>query len=59
MRYDVDAGSPAAYPSVQAALDAAKARGDTNAVVSLAPGSYREKLVLDVPGLRLLGRIRA
>ena len=55
MDYLVEAGNPLAFPTVQAALDAAKLRGDEHAVVSLAPGAYREKLVLDVPGMRIAG----
>ncbi|MBE0600722.1 MAG: pectin methylesterase [Firmicutes bacterium] len=55
MRYTVEAGNPQAYGTIRAALDAAGANGDRNAVVSLAPGVYREKLVLTVPGMRIEG----
>jgi len=44
-----------AYATVQAALDDIKAHGEAGAVIALAPGVYREKLVLDVPGLILRG----
>ncbi len=55
MHYTVEAGNPRAFPTIQAALDAIKARGDGSVVISLAPGVYREKLVLDVPGMRISG----
>ena len=55
MQYTVEAGNPKVFPTVRAALDAARARRDESAVVSLACGIYREKLVLDIPGMRIAG----
>ena len=55
MEYSVEAGNPQAFQTIQAALDAAKAREDTGARIALAPGVYREKLALELPGLRLAG----
>ena len=52
-RVGADAGSQ--FATIQAALDWVRKRGETGAVIALAPGVYREKLVLDVPGLRLTG----
>lgn len=54
-RYLVGADEGSPFKTIQAALDAARARGETGAVVRLKPGVYREKLVLDVPGLTLTG----
>ncbi len=54
-RYRVDASDIHAYPSIQAALDAAALHGETGATLTLAPGVYREKLELDMLGLRLIG----
>ncbi|MFH1513000.1 MAG: pectinesterase family protein [Bacillota bacterium] len=53
--YAVSRKSGAPYPTIQAALDAVKERGDTGAAIRIAAGVYREKLVLDVPGLLLSG----
>ena len=44
-----------AFPTIQTALDAVRARGERRAVIALEAGTYREKLVLDVPGLTLAG----
>ena len=53
--YRVSAEGGGAYTTIQSALDAVKARGKTDITVTVAPGIYREKLALDVPGLRLTG----
>lgn len=53
--YRVDAADAQAYRSIQAALDAACLCGEPGATITLAAGVYREKLVLEVPGLRLTG----
>ena len=53
--YRVDKYDPYAFATVGAALSRVRARGELGAEIALAPGAYREKLVLDVPGLRLLG----
>lgn len=52
-RVGADKGSP--FKTIRSALDAIRARGETGAAIVLVPGVYREKLVLDVPGLRLAG----
>ncbi len=48
-----DGGSP--FITIQSVLDSIRVRGETGVTVRLAPGVYREKLVLDVPGLTLAG----
>ena len=53
--YRVDKENQAAYPTVTAALQRIRARGETGAQIVIKSGVYREKLVLDVPGLRLTG----
>ncbi|HPF87694.1 MAG TPA: pectinesterase family protein [Candidatus Limiplasma sp.] len=53
MDYRVGAGCP--YPTIQSALDAVRARGEAGAVVRLAAGDYREKPVLTIAGLTLIG----
>jgi len=53
--YRVDRGNAEAFQTIGAALARIRERGETGAVVALAPGVYREKLALDVPGLRLCG----
>lgn len=45
---------PSAYPTVQAAVDAA-VEGD---LITIAPGTYHESVLVDVPGLRILGADR-
>ncbi len=53
--YRVSARGDGAYTTIRSALDTVKARGKTDITILVAPGVYREKLVLEVPGLRLVG----
>ncbi|MBN1777259.1 MAG: pectin methylesterase [Clostridiales bacterium] len=48
-------GNAEAFQTIRSALENIKARGEAGAEIVIAPGVYREKLVLDVPGLRLTG----
>jgi pectinesterase len=49
-------GAHADHATVQAAVDALPAAGGT---VEIAPGEYREKLVIAKPGVRLVGKGKA
>ena len=52
---DYCVGACAPFSTIQSALETVRTRGEAGAVLRLAPGAYREKLVLDVPGLTLRG----
>ena len=49
-------GSVTVYPTVKSALAALQKANATEAVLRLAPGTYREKVEINIPNLTLIGQ---
>ena len=55
MRYVVSRDGAGDFATIQAAVDAAQAAAPERAEIFVKNGEYRERVVLNAPGLRLVG----